>query len=82
MHHLNFIIILTFFLFFLNILLRINIMNYIQKKIFLYQILFFPSLCFSLYYFNIEINPYIIIIISLIVILFDFIIYGETLENN
>lgn len=82
MNSLNFIIILTFFCLFFNILLRINILNYIQKKIFLYQILFFPSLCFSLYYFNIEINPYIIDIISLIVILFDLIIYGEILEDN
>lgn len=66
---------------FLSLLLRFNIMNYIQKKIFLYQTLFFILICFSLCYFNIEINNFIAGIIGLIVVFLNTIIYSEVLEN-
>ena len=66
---------------FLSILLRFNIMNHIQKKIFLYQTLFFILICFSFYYFNIEINNFIACTISLIVAFLNAVIYNKILEN-
>lgn len=75
------IYVFVIFYLFLSLLLRFNIMNYIQKKIFLYQILFFILICFSLCYFNIEINNFIASIIGLIVVFLNTIIYNEVLEN-
>ena len=75
------IYVFVIFYLFLSPLLRFNIMNYIQKKIFLYQILFFILICFSLCYFNIEINNFIAGIIGLIVVFLNTIIYNEVLEN-
>lgn len=48
--------------------LRINIMNYIQKKFFLYESLFLPLICFYLCYFDIKINPFLIYIVFSIII--------------
>lgn len=75
------IYILVIIYLFLSLLLRFNIMNHIQKKIFLYQTLFFISICSSLCYFNIEINNFITSIIGLIIVFLNAIIYSEVLEN-
>ena len=65
----------------LNIITKFNKIDYKRKRFFSLQILIFILICFSLCYFNIEINNFIAGIIGLIVVFLNTIIYNEVLEN-
>lgn len=79
---LNFILIPFGIIIFLSLLIDINKMDYIKKKVFLIQVIFLISSISSLYYFNIKFHNFIILIILLTFESFDALIYYKELINS
>lgn len=81
-YFLNFILIPFGIIIFLSLLIDINKMDYIKKKVFLIQVIFLISSISSLYYFNIKFHNFIILIILLTFESFDTLIYYKELINS
>ena len=69
------------FFIFIDIIRKINEIDYIRKKILLIQTIFLVLTVCSLNYFNIKFNDFIITIILLIILPFDLLIYAEYIRD-
>lgn len=77
----KFMLIIPGFFIFLDIIRKINEIDYIRKKILLIQIIFLILTVSSIYYFNIKFNDFIITTILLIILPFDLLIYAEYIRD-
>ena len=73
----KFMLIIPGFFIFIDIIRKINEIDYIRKKILLIQVIFLVLTVSSIYYFNIKFTDFIIITILLIILPFDLLIYAE-----
>ena len=78
----KFMLIIPGFFIFIDIIRKINEIDYIRKKILLIQTIFSISSISSLYYFNIKFHNFIILIILLTLESFDVFIYYKELINQ
>lgn len=77
----KFMLIIPGFFIFLDIIRKINEIDYIRKKILLIQVIFLVLTVCSLNYFNIKFNDFIITTILLIILPFDLLIYAEYIRD-
>ena len=77
----KFMLIIPGFFIFLDIIRKINEIDYIRKKILLIQTIFLVLTVCSLNYFNIKCNDFIITTILLIILPFDLLIYAEYIRD-
>ena len=77
----KFMLIIPGFFIFIDIIRKINEIDYIRKKILLIQTIFLVLTVCSLNYFNIKFNDFIITIILLIILPFDLLIYAEYIRD-
>lgn len=77
----KFMLIIPGFFIFIDIIRKINEIDYIRKKILLIQTIFLVLTVCSLNYFNIKFNDFIILIILLTLESFDVFIYYKELIN-
>lgn len=78
----KFMLIIPGFFIFLDIIRKINEIDYIRKKILLIQIIFFLVLTVSsIYYFNIKFTDFIITTILMIILPFDLLIHDEYIKD-
>lgn len=77
----KFMLIIPGFFIFIDIIRKINEIDYIRKKILLIQIIFLVLTVSSIYYFNIKFTDFIITIILMIILPFDLLIYGEYIKD-
>lgn len=77
----KFMLIIPGFFIFLDIIRKINEIDYVRKKILLIQTIFLVLTVCSLNYFNIKFNDFIITTILLIILPFDLLIYAEYIRD-
>ena len=77
----KFMLIIPGFFIFLDIIRKINEIDYIRKKILLIQIIFLVLTVSSIYYFNIKFTDFIITTILMIILPFDLLIYAEYIRD-
>ena len=77
----KFMLIIPGFFIFIDIIRKINEIDYIEKKILLIQTIFLVLTVCSLNYFNIKFNDFIITTILLIILPFDLLIYAEYIRD-
>lgn len=77
----KFMLIIHGFFIFIDIIRKINEIDYIRKKILLIQTIFLVLTVCSLNYFNIKFNDFIITTILLIILPFDLLIYAEYIRD-
>lgn len=77
----KFMLIIPGFFIFIDIIRKINEIDYIGKKILLIQTIFLVLTVCSLNYFNIKFNDFIITTILLIILPFDLLIYAEYIRD-
>lgn len=77
----KFMLIIPGFFIFIDIIRKINEIDYIRKKILLIQTIFLVLTVCSLNYFNIKFNDFIITTILLIILPFDLLIYAEYIRD-
>ena len=65
----------------LNIIIKLNRIDYIKRKIFFIQIILFTLIIISINFFKIEIDYFQSFIIYLIVFVFNMIIYSDELDR-
>ena len=77
----KFLLIIPGFFIFLDIIMKINEIDYIRKKILLIQTIFLVLIVCSMNYFNIKFNDFIITTILLIILPFDLLVYAEYIKD-
>lgn len=77
----KFMLIIPGFFIFIDIIRKINEIDYIRKKILLIQMIFLVLIVCSIYYFNIKFADFIITTILLIILPFDLLIYAEYIRD-
>lgn len=77
----KFMLIIPGFFIFIDIIRKINEIDYIRKKILLIQIIFLVLTVCSIYYFNIKFTDFIITTILMIILPFDLLIYAEYIRD-
>lgn len=77
----KFMLIIPGFFIFIDIIRKINEIDYIRKKILFIQTIFLVLTVCSLNYFNIKFNDFIITTILLIILPFDLLIYAEYIRD-
>ncbi len=77
----KFLLIIPGFFIFLDIIKKINEIDYIRKKILLIQTIFLVLIVCSMNYFNIKFDDFIITTILLIILPFDLLIYAEYIRD-
>lgn len=77
----KFMLIIYGFFIFIDIIRKINEIDYIRKKILLIQIIFLVLTVSSIYYFNIKFTDFIITTILMIILPFDLLIYAEYIRD-
>lgn len=77
----KFMLIIPGFFIFIDIIRKINEIDYIRKKILLIQTIFLVLTVCSLNYFNIKFNDFIITTILLIILPFNLLIYAEYIRD-